>query len=70
MSKGIIGSDNGLAPKMRQAIIWADGLLIHASLGRNELKNIIIKTDDGNYQTKDQIRLWFNEIVRVYYLLV
>ena len=36
-----IGSDNGLAPNRRQAIIWSNGGLgcrrIYASLGLNEL---------------------------------
>ena len=40
----IIGSDNGLAPKRRQAIIWTiDGLVywrIYASLGLNELTRV------------------------------
>ena len=38
-----MGSDNGLAPTRRQAIIWTNGGLvywrIYASLGLNELKS-------------------------------
>ena len=44
----IIGSDNGLAPNRRQAIIWTNDDLvhwrIHASLGLNEL--LITKAND------------------------
>ena len=39
---GRIGSDNGLAPTRRQAIIWTNGVLgsrrIYVALGLNELK--------------------------------
>ena len=39
-----IGSDNGLAPNRRQAIIWTNGDLdywrIYASLGLNELNGL------------------------------
>ena len=44
----IIGSDNGLAPVMWQAIIWtSDGLVyawhIYVSLGLNESKSLSVK---------------------------
>ena len=44
----ILGSDNGLAPNRRQAVIWTNDDLvhwrIHASLGLNEL---LTKNDNG-----------------------
>ena len=43
---GSIGSDNGLAPARREAIIWSNvGMLywrIYASLGLNELKHAVV----------------------------
>ena len=44
-----IGSDDGLAPVRRQAIIWTnDGLVywrVYASLGLNELKTTEVYSD-------------------------
>ena len=41
---GSIGSDHGLVPSMRQAIIWTNGGMlywrIYASLGLNELSQM------------------------------
>ena len=53
-----IGSDNGLAPNRRQAIIWTnDGLIwwrIYASLGLNELVLISITTSVADVQIQIQ----------------
>ena len=46
-----IGSDNGLAPTRRLAIIWThDGLVwwhIYASLGLNELKDAVLQVQES-----------------------
>ena len=52
-----IGSDNGLAPIRRQAIIWTNGGLvywhIYASLGLNELSINFIHFDIPSWSYQD-----------------
>ena len=42
----IIGSDNGLAPNRRQAIIWTNGGLVYWRIYASLVLNVLITNDD------------------------